>query len=359
MVRMGIALLVAAGAAAAQDNIIAARPDIVLRGHRGGVSRLDFNPDATQIASTGDEGDIRIWDLAREAVVRTLAPKGRTYDGSLGVGMTQRRVEALAYHPDGSLIAESASESSAGGTIRLWNTADGTEARVLASDVLNPRAATFSPDGKFLAANTRERSRTEDKIVVFDVETGEPAFELRDDRLAASLLAFSPDGTMLASAGATKLILWDLSTRKIRHTITGFKRSIVGIAFRGDSGAIATVTPDDSLKIWNTADGKLIREIKTDQDGLYSVAFNQAGKVIATGGGDRSIKLWNSESGRRNHTILGHEDQVVALTFSRDGKRLGSADRHGGISIWRIDEAGLKDLKDDPAKKKKPDPRKP
>src|SRR5262249_50442088 len=96
--------------------------------------------------------------------------------------------------------------------ILIWEVATGQEVGALCPEASLAESVAFSPDGRLVACLRYDRS-----IRVADVLTGE---ELRrfEDPWVPSQIAYSPDGTTIASAGwGTTITLWDvkdLATRK-------------------------------------------------------------------------------------------------------------------------------------------------
>lgn len=356
---LGAVMMLLASAAAAQD-IKDEKPRTDMRVHRSNVHSLAFDPTGKFLISVGSEADIKYWDLDTERVVRTFAPRVKTLDASrIGGGKQERYIEAVAFSPDGTKIAEITAESAAAGSLRQWTASTGAEA-ILDEAVKNPRAVAYSPDGRILASNSRETDRADHKIVLRDVETGNVIRTLRDDRLAATILAFSPDGKWLASAGATRLLLWDTATWKPVHSIAGYKKAVQSIAFSPDSKTIAGASADDLIRLWRVSDGKMIREWTLAQEGVNSIAWSPSGKTIASAGADKSVKLWNPDTGRRVKTLWSHADKVLSVAFSADGKTLASGGKDGVICLWDMDEAAHKDQKDEEKKDdKKQPPKKP
>ncbi len=75
----------------------------------------------------------------------------------------------------------------------------------------------FSPDGRILAVGTREPGWA---IELWDLDRRERV-KVLPDTVATGPLAFSPDGTTLASAGGAEVKLWDVATGKLLRTFGG------------------------------------------------------------------------------------------------------------------------------------------
>ena len=329
---------VSAGRGLAQD-----RPDIFptkdLRGNRAAIEHVAFHPGGKLLASAGTEGHIKVWDLESGRVLREIYPRGRSVDArtSPSVLPRLRRVESIAFSPDGKLIAEAAAERSLSASLRLWNPKNGEEIRMLARDVPNLRCLVFSPDGKLIASNARDPSKWGHQITLRDVESGKVVATLREDRLAATLLTYSTDGKLLASAGARRIHIWDVAERKATQTIEAHEKAIQSISLSPNGRFLASGSTDDTARIWKVATGTLDRKIETEQQGVLAVAYNPAGTILATAGADRTIKLWNPDSGKLYVRLYGHLDKVQCLAFSPDGKMLASGSRDKRIALWDVE----------------------
>lgn len=328
-----------AGSGIAQD-----KPDVYprkdLRGNRGAIEHIAFHPNGKLLIGAGTERRIKLWDLETGRVVREIYPRGRSADArsSPTLAPKVRRIESIAFSPDGKMIAEVAADGSLSASLRLWNPDDGEEIRMLARDVPNLRCAVFAPDGQLIATNMRDPDKWGHQIALRNVETGKIVATLREDRLAATLLAFSTDGKLLASAGARKIHIWDVATRELKHTIDGHEKAIQSICFSPNGRFLASASTDDTVRIWKVETGKLGRKIEPEQGGVLAVAYNPAGTMLASAGADKTIKLWNPDSGKMYVRLWGHLDKVLCLAFSPDGKTLASGSRDARIALWDIEE---------------------
>ncbi len=163
------------------------------------------SPD-NKLLATSDNQQVYLWDaatLTQLVVLNTnLMPV---------VNSGANAAAALAFSPDGSLLAVGGET----GTVQLWNVATRTLQATLT--VFQPGQATvlavaFSPDGKLLAATggflSQASVSTVNGISVFDLTTNSKLVELTGHTDKVFSLAFSPDGTLILSAGDTSLRAW-------------------------------------------------------------------------------------------------------------------------------------------------------
>ena len=144
------------------------------------------------LASSDDDGTIRLWDVADPAHPR---PLGRPLTGGIGIEYS------VAFAPGGHTLAS----SSADGKVQLWDVADPAHPRPLGrplTDSTAVLAVAFSPDGQTLAS-----SDSDGAIRLWDV--ADPAQPrplgppLTGGAAAVYSIAFSPTGTRWPAAAST------------------------------------------------------------------------------------------------------------------------------------------------------------
>src|SRR6202043_703220 len=96
-------------------------------------------------------------------------------------------------------------------------------------------------------------------------------------------LAYSPNGEMLASGSDDNTIkLWDVATEKEKATLKGHSEGVFSVAFSPDGTTLASVGQQE-IKLWNVATGKEVRHFKHSGI-ILSLAFSPDGKTLASGG---------------------------------------------------------------------------
>jgi WD40 repeat protein len=115
-----------------------------------------------------------------------------------------------------------------------------------------------------------------------------------------SLVAFSPQGDVLATAGpGAAVVLW--SARK-GHRLQAFASGLgtQALAFSPDGRLVATAGTDGDLRLWRTADGTLYRLLSAGRGKpLTGVVFSPDGRFVYTSGDDFDATEWGVVSGLR------------------------------------------------------------
>ena len=112
-------------------------------------------------------------------------------------------------------------------------------------------------------------------------------------------VAFSPDGTRIASASADKTIrIWDAQTGEEVATLTGHTDAVVTVAYSPDGSKLASGSDDRTVRLWDTRTGKELQVIREHATPVRSVVFRPDGQVLASGSEDHQIRLWDLQSGK-------------------------------------------------------------
>ena len=228
------------------------------------------------------------------------------------------------FSPDGTILAVS---SSAG--IQIWNTATRAAVATLSG---GSSALAFSPDGTTIASGS---TRTDQANIEL--------WNVADQSLVATLpghtggptgvhsLAFSPGGDTLASGSGDQTIkLWDVSSRSLIATLTGHTSHVFSVAFSPD-GTLATGSRDGTVKLWDAASQTNTATLEGNTGRVLDVAFSPDGTVLASST-DGPMLLWNVAARDTVAILQGHGE----ASFSPDGTILASGARLGEILLWDV-----------------------
>lgn len=168
-------------------------------GHTDHIWGLTFSPDGKRLVSGSSDKTARLWDVEIGEEIATLP---------LAQSLTTR---ALAFSPCGSVIA-----GGMFGELNMWCAEKLTLLHTISQPEDSPRpyALAFSPCGQYLASGTWWHKGMEQMAIrLWDVATGENIRTFWGHTTDVQSLAFSPDGTLLASGGFDgTCLLWNVDT---------------------------------------------------------------------------------------------------------------------------------------------------
>ena len=125
--------------------------------------------------------------------------------------------------------------------------------------------------------------------------------------------------------------LWNVATGEETATLSGHEDGVLSVAFSSDGTTLASAGSwDGTVRLWNVATGEKIATLEGHVD---LVAFSPDGTTLASGSDDGTVTLWNVATGEETATLSGHEDGVLSVAFSSDGTMLASAS-NDEMRLW-------------------------
>jgi WD40 repeat protein len=318
-----LALAVAAG----QPRLLA-QQHLVLNGHTATVRWVAFATDGKELASAGDDGTVRIWDVSAAKQVKSLKH--------------DVKVRCAALSPDSKTLALVRDEP--GANVLLWNktTNDQQLLRGTGAIVL---ALAFSPDGKTLASGGIALDMSEE-IVFWDVATGreraalrgrmrqrhvpgEPRHDSGTNEGCVFSLAYSSDGRFLAAGTGDTTRLWHIPTLTLR---ANFPQGYIvdGVAISRDAKTLYALTSLVKILAWDM--GNFMQLARADAGDFAALAPDA--RTIATG--SRNFRLLEGRTlkvGFDVPTWAAHE-RFCCAAYSPDGKILATGDYRGALRLW-------------------------
>ena len=305
----------------ARQNLYAS--DMLLAQH----AREDGNLDLTlnllnRHRGAPGEADLRgwewryLWGASQSDEAATFATNSADV-GDLGISR------------DGSLlsIAEFGTATTA---VKIWGFPSG---RLVAIPETNDAAGSvaFSPDGKLLALGTRSHGLKLWDIVTHQEKTSFPG---RYGQWRGSTLVFSADGSTLAAARGSEILLWNIEKKTLLMTFRGHLDGINSLVFSPDCKTLISGSLDSSIRLWSLATGQEIARLTNHTSPVASLALSADGKTLASGDTENTIRIWDLETRLQLAMLTNHTRGVVCLAFSPDQKTLASGSWDHLIKLW-------------------------
>ena len=294
---------------------------LLLRGHDGPVRALAYAPDGGSLASGGDDGTVRLWDVV-EGRERMIDRSRRT------------RVRALAFRPDGGLLA------SGGGDllIQFHPIAPGTKwvmPPTIPGFPTPVNALAIGSGGKLIVATGGRRhadgpgypqmlETPGGEVIVWKARWKRRAARIRvGDRGVWSLAVHPAGGPIALGTAMLRTFLWDPTAARRGATI-GYQA--------GRPAYLSELQRDGPYSVREPGLTML-----DEGFGSRTLSYSPDGRFLAS---SRfwTMQIWDVEHHRLHATGLGHRRPILAVAFAPDGGSIASAGLDGTVRIW--DPAG-------------------
>ena len=340
-------------------------------GLKNGSRSAVFNPasDGKELSIAGTNGTVQNWRRKDDSWIKHAQCKGHS-----GV------VFGLSYASNNKLLASSAED----GTVRLWDLEKGCqslgfwqgypEGKKFENDVNH---VSFSPANGNLLATAIGNG----KIQLWDLKTLDRAniqsqlnspvtFQGHSPRALPGAwgIAFSPNGKLLASTGSDSVMrAWDVNKlREQRQSSltknqnseqkTSSEQSEIeqtallsacsdqqqgrGVRFHPTEDILASSDAGGTIILWNSKEiqqGKcnqihLKTNIKRISGNVYGIAFSPNGRLLAVGNADGTVHVWDM-AGNSIDEFPGH-GKIYSVAFTSDSRTLAVTDNSKTVRLW-------------------------
>jgi len=295
------------------------------------VQAVAFSPDGKLIAAGYgffNDGGITIWNSANRSVVATLLPNRPDKAG----------IKRVAFSDDGKLLAAATDR----GDVLLWTVGSWRTYKTIL------KAQGESTDLSFSADSSKLAYSSDQVALVYNLKTARATTIARGDGRGREFngISFSPDGKLVIVCGDRSIEIWDVDSKRI---VRNWQTKSVGFFGRLSSNGVHIIAGGGSIfggklvEIWNLADGGKLNELSEFRNGLFALAISHSGKLFAVAGGDYagegsgSISLWDlSEARELGFTSFG-EFPIQGVAFSPDDSLLAAASEDGFVLLYDVD----------------------
>jgi WD40 repeat protein len=248
-----------------------------------------------------------------------------------GFGVT---IDAIDLSPDGQLLAACGWRNT---NVIIFETATGFEHREYNADA-KLHCVRFSPGGQALYTG-----REDGKLQVRSPEEGGTPRLVNVSERAIYDLAITHDGNHLFACGGDWrqpdsgfLKLLDARALTVVADLAEHKHAVRSVALSPDGTQLASADQSGLVVVWNL-ENRLPLHRFTNSAGVRPLAWSPDGSLLAAGLHDGGIHLWTMATGELARRFLA-EDDVFSIAFARDGSVLFSASGKPRVEIWPIVE---------------------
>jgi polar amino acid transport system permease protein len=295
---------------------------------------LAISPTVPLVAAGAEDGTVRLWDMDNDWAMRTLSG----HDGS---------VVGVAFTPDGSTLISAGRD----GTVRLWEVATGTEKQVLDAGGDPLSDISLSADGSLLAA-VGERGM----VSVWELGTGEMMQSIGPNENTERVVALSPDGRLVAADDNLDIQIWDVQSGRLVRTLEGYcaeqsmtsqdecedadqdwlghDEEVTALAFSPDGTLLASGSADTTIVFWDPETGETVWEAGGHWSTVTKLVFNAEGDGMVSGGEDSKARTWRIPGGKITATYEGHLSAINGVAYGWEPDTIITAGDDGTIRVW-------------------------
>jgi len=282
----------------------------------GRVEALAFSPDDTKLFLLGQDMAVRVWDFAKQQIELRLP---------------RQQLEGWrrwAFSPAAAQIA-----FSEGGQIRVHDLETGLQRCSIDAFETDIAALAFSPQGDLLAASP-SFAGTSTTIRLFSAATGAMARELAGHVSWIPDLTFAPDGQRLISAGADQTVrIWDVQARRAVAVLRGHLSEVNCVAVDPNGETLVSGCKDGTIFGWSTKTGARKKSFDTLTSPVRSVEFFPDSQRMLTVNSNRTVSAWNLTTLQEVEPVPALGDDISRVLVSPDGARVYAHTSGGGVKV--------------------------
>ena len=259
-------------------------PTKVFKGHTNTIQDYEISPGRKQIATSSEDGTIRLWDISSGGCLAVSEPLD-TLDQPCWT-----MLHDIVFHPSGKRIMS----ADMWGT-KVWRTRDLKLISSEESDIFYLCCGLLSPDWKTVCSPIIPPAAIEGFRVYDD---GECLMEHFSDDCP---WCYSPDGKRLLTIKEDgTMYIWDVTPRilhkyRSRALMNGPKIHVTAAAFSKDGGQLVSAHTDGTIRVWNARNGAQREVLHWEGHSIDCICFSPSGASIAAVSNDSGrLCIWGA-----------------------------------------------------------------
>ncbi len=233
-----------------------------------------FLSDSNRMLCGGQDGKLRVFDVAKSEVVRTMGDRTPEIYSLVVLGGERN---AVTSHWDGSM--------------RVWDLVAGTVVRELPKCAKRADVLALSPDGRSVAGSSLSSG-----VQLWDATTFEAVRSFETSGTPWGV-AFSPDGRSLAATTYSgTLDIFDFASGARRVSISAHQRLAPALAYSPDGKLLTTGSEDGSIRLWDAASLRQLMTLEPRSATIVHLSFHPSSRYLAAGAEGRAVIVYDLQA---------------------------------------------------------------
>ncbi len=321
-------------------------------GHAGQITSIDFSPDGRFAVSSGESGNVKLWELSTGRLLKNWHPSSDQVESlptsevafinqgkEILIGSTGNPLLAWDFHQPGEVVRsfiDPGSDTqasiwdfsispngtevlalSAKNELKRWNLKSGKFVNKFPKPSEKMVTVCYALDGKTAYTGTRKGN-----ILKWSMKNDSQEGTINMHSKSVNALSISPDGnTMLSGSTDYSVKLWDMATNKVLQAFDYAYSPGQSAVFSPNGKHLAFGNNDQNIIIWDIENKVAIDTFRSGHTrNITEVRYSPdaEGKYIISGALDKSLILWDAASGAIIHRLQGYTKMVKQIDFSSD-----------------------------------------
>jgi len=300
-----------------QGNSGSFKLERIIRIHDNPVHSVTMNPSSEVVATASWDATVKLYDLAKGEVIKTLGPyKGDGEENNIMGGLYAVAFAKSAPHILGCTSCDK--------NVYLWNHTTGKLIRTLDGHTDEVNGIDFHSSQQVMSTASDDW-----KVRIWDFQEGITLRTLDKHTkpvYGTTFLGQENQYWVATCCFDQKTRVFDMRDKQVVALLQTHSDDVIGIDYSSDRQLLATGSDDGMIGIWCTRTWKLHRKINTKDDPeikeneVNLVSFGPHGNMLAAACSSRRVLVYdmNELSGKYIADLTGHQDCVFDATWGED-----------------------------------------